>query len=140
MFVELLRGALAPPLTERSLVRMWFPYLLCEEPILWLFSRIFFHMFSSPGSKGGLTLRSSITSYFCYLVHTNLDLKIHYELFRFGCAGEWEYVRFIFLTWLQCIFITLPIIIWYVWYLPYLLWKCYHMFEVFPALHYSNSL
>lgn len=101
MFVELLRGALAPPLIERSLVRMWFPYLLCEEPILWLFSRIFFHMFSSPGSKGGLTLRSSITAYFCYLVHTNLDLKIHYELFRFGCAGEWEYVSFIFITWLQ---------------------------------------
>lgn len=54
-------------------------------------------MFLSFGFKGGLIFLSLIIVYFCYLVYINFDLKIYYELFRFGCVGEWEYVSFIFL-------------------------------------------
>lgn len=57
-------------------------------------------MFLSFGFKGGLIFWSLIIVYFCYLVYINFDLKIYYELFRFGCVGEWEYVSFIFLIWL----------------------------------------
>lgn len=128
MFVELLRGHLLLHSPGEGLVRMWFPYLLCEEPILWLFSRIFFLMFSSPSSKGGLTLRSSIIAYFWRSTINYLDLGVQENGSMLASFSNMITMHFHYVTdnYLVCMMFTV------------LALKM--LSQVFPGLNYRNSV